>query len=319
MITPLPNLVRVPTDDHDAFQDHVCTYAHCEYENGYLVFDRFSGEIEVWRLASDFVDGEPEMAPYAPPDAEQKRVYGVVATIPTHLRYARHGHFRPWAKLSFSTLYRLAYPTLVFATMGHAFLHDVHTGALAQTIDFGPKNICYVDVDERHVFICGLEALHVFSRADGGAEVLKIPHDVSFSKVLGPTTPINRDPFVSVLPLHPRVDEHPVMLLAGARGCVTRPCSLKLRFLSPPLFFLAHVSRDGRDLAIMTNGIHVFLIRDFERICRGEASLETSGLDLHLSDRAECFYLAFEHGRVCVATVRISYSGSCRAYSCAFF
>jgi hypothetical protein len=56
--------------------------------------------------------------------------------------------------------------------------------------------------------------------------VLKIPHDVSFSKVLGPATSINRDPFVSVLPLHAKVDEHPVMLLAGACRCVTRRCLL---------------------------------------------------------------------------------------------
>jgi hypothetical protein len=85
-------------------------------------------------------------------------------------------------------------------------------------------------------------------------------------------------------------------------------------------FLLAHVSRDGRDLAIMTTRNHVFLIRDFERVCRGETSLETSGLDLHLSDRAECFNLAFEHGRICVFTVRsISYSGPYSAYSCAFF
>jgi hypothetical protein len=71
-------------------------------------------------------------------------------------------------------------------------------------------------------------------------------------------------------------------------------------------FLLAHVSRDGRDLVVLTTRSHVFLIRDFERICRGETSLETSGPVLHLSRQAECFYLAFEHGRVCVATVRVS-------------
>jgi hypothetical protein len=226
IIPPLPNLVRVPTDDHDAFQYYVRSYAHCEYENGYIVFDRFDGEKEVWRLASNFVDGEPEVAPYAPPDVDQKRTYEFVATIPTHLRYARHGHFRPWAKLSFPTrtrAYRLAYPTLLCAGLGQAFLHDVRTGALVQTIDIGPKDICYVDVDERHVFVCEPAALHVFSRADGGAEVLKIPHDVSFSKVLGPATPINRDPFVSVLPLHPRVNEYLSVFSAGACGVCDTP------------------------------------------------------------------------------------------------
>ncbi len=159
------------------------------------------------------------MAPYAPPDVNQKRTYELVATIPTHLRCARHGHFRPWAKLSFPTdtrAYRLAYPTLLCAGVSHAFLHDVRTGALVQTIDIGPKDIWYVDVDERHVFVCESAALHVFSRADGCAEVLKIPHDVSFSKVLGATTPTNTDPFVSVLPLHPRVNEYPPTFSAGA-------------------------------------------------------------------------------------------------------
>lgn len=70
---------------------------------------------------------------------------------------------------------------------------------------------------------------------------------------------------------------------------------------------LAHVSRDGRDIVIMTSISRVILIRDFERIIRGETSLETSGPVLHLSEQAECFYLAFEHGRVCVATVRTVY------------
>jgi len=260
---------------------YVRSYAHCEYENGYLVFDRFDGKKEVWRLASDFVDGEPEVAPYAPPDEKQKRTYEFFATIPIHQRYAPRGHFRPWAKLSFPTFtraYRLAYPTLLCAGMDRAYLHDVRTGALVQTIDIRPDDICYVDVNEQYVFVCEPEALHVFSRADGGNEVLRIQRGVSFSKVLGPSTPIDRDPFVSVLPLQPGVDAH------------------------PPIFIAAHVSRDGRDLVIMTTRSHVFLVRDFERICRGETSIETSGSALHLSGQAECFYLAFEHGHICVAT-----------------
>ena len=205
---------------HDAFfQYYVRSYAHCEYENGYLVFDRFDGKKEVWRLASDFVDGEPEVASYAPPDEKQKRTYEFFAALPTHRRFAPRGHFRPWAKLSFPTFtraYRLAYPTLLCAGMERAYLHDVRTGALVQTIDIRPEDICYVDVSERHVFVCEPEALHVFSRADGGNEVLRIQRGASFSKVLGPSTPIDRDPFVSVLPLHTGVGAHPRVFIAGA-------------------------------------------------------------------------------------------------------
>ncbi|KAH9991527.1 hypothetical protein BJV77DRAFT_521206 [Russula vinacea] len=59
---------------------YVRSYAHCEYENGYLVFDRFEGEKEVWRLASDFADGEPEEAPHAPPDEKQRRAHAFFPT-----------------------------------------------------------------------------------------------------------------------------------------------------------------------------------------------------------------------------------------------
>jgi len=71
-------------------------------------------------------------------------------------------------------------------------------------------------------------------------------------------------------------------------------------------FFVAHVSRDGRDLVILAARSRVLLVRNFERICRGEISLEDAGQVLRLLPRDICFYLAFEHGRICVATVRIS-------------
>ena len=124
-----------------------------------------------------------------PPDKKQKRTHEFSATIPTHQRYAPHRHFRPWAKLSFPTFtrtYRLVYPTLLCAGMERTYLHDVHMGALVQAIDIRPEDICYVDVDERHVFVCEPEAVHVFSQVDGGNEVLRIRHGISFSKVLSP-------------------------------------------------------------------------------------------------------------------------------------
>jgi hypothetical protein len=52
----------------------------------------------------------------------------------------------------------------------------------------------------------------------------------------------------------------------------------------------------------------VVFIRDFERICRGETTFERAGLVLGIRPEDVCSYLGFEHGRVCVATVRISQS-----------
>src|SRR5438477_8253783 len=71
-------------------------------------------------------------------------------------------------------------------------------------------------------------------------------------------------------------------------------------------FRIAHVSKDGRDLAILASKDRLLLVRDFERVCRGEISLANAGQVLRLLPGDRCFYLAFEHGRACVATVRFS-------------
>jgi hypothetical protein len=226
--------------------------AHCEYENGYLVYDRSDGQKDVWRLASDCAPGE--VAIHAPPDEEQKRAGEFFSML--HHRHAQRGHFRPWARLVFPVLtraYRLVYPTLLCASSEWAFLHDVRTGALVQTIDLGLENICYVDVNERYVFVCELEALHVYSRgdSDGGNEVLCIPLDVSFSesKVVGPSTAIDSEPFVSVLPLSPvdpGVDEYASEFIAGV-WCLYSYQMNPLIFLVSPCIQRRSRSRDPNE------------------------------------------------------------------------
>jgi hypothetical protein len=87
--------------------------------------------------------------------------------------------------------------------------------------------------------------------------------------------------------------------------------------MATQFFSIAHVSRDGRDLVILTTSHRLVFIRDFERICRGETSLLDAGQVLGLLPRDHCFYIAFEHGRVCVATVRVfPYTFSRCTYSC---
>ena len=161
-------------------QSYVRTGAHCEYDHGYLVFDRFSGKKEVWRLASD--DGA--LAAHSPPDREQLDASARAASL--HHQYAPCGQFRPWALLAFPSttrVYRLAYPTLICANARQAFLHDVRTGALVQTIDIGLRTICYVDVNERHAFACEPDAVHVFSR-ESGTEILRVSADTTVQRSL---------------------------------------------------------------------------------------------------------------------------------------
>ena len=87
------------------------------------------------------------------------------------------------------------------------------------------------------------------------------------------------------------------------------------------IFSTAHVSRDSRDLVISTTGNRVVFIRDFERICRGETSIEDAGQVLLLLEGYDgyddVYHIAFEHGRVCVATVRVfPCTFSCCTHSC---
>jgi hypothetical protein len=147
-------------------------------------------------------------------------------------QYAPRGHFCAWAKLSFPELthaFRLAYPTLVCANRKHVFLHDVRTGSLVQTIDINASNprIRYVDVNERHVFVCESRAVHVYSRASG-TEVLQIPYDVAVRRVESAGT-ISGDSFVTPLPLSPDLvlDSNPQYFTAGP--CIFSVCAKKNR------------------------------------------------------------------------------------------
>ena len=70
--------------------------SHCEYDNGYIVFDCEDGSTrkEVWRIASDFVadqvttDARPDV-----PDDPQMAISADTANIYHH--YAPRGQFRP--------------------------------------------------------------------------------------------------------------------------------------------------------------------------------------------------------------------------------
>ena len=75
--------------------------------------------------------------------------------------------------------------------------------------------------------------------------------------------------------------------------------------MTTQFFPIAHVSRDGRDVVIATTTNRVVFIQDFERICRGETSLRRAGQVLGLLTGDECLYMAFDHGRICLATVRV--------------
>ena len=56
---------------------------------------------------------------------------------------------------------------------------------------------------------------------------------------------------------------------------------------------------------VLSETRRVVVIRDFERVYHGETTFEQTGFVLGLRPEDLCYYLDFEHGRVCVATIRI--------------
>ena len=77
-----------------------------------------------------------------------------------------------------TSAFRFVYPTLIVAAYDHAYLWDIPSGRLIQTIEEcqlialedGNNHLLgikYVEISERHVFITGQFYLRVFSRATG--------------------------------------------------------------------------------------------------------------------------------------------------------
>ncbi|KAN0129697.1 hypothetical protein V8E53_012517 [Lactarius tabidus] len=273
-------------------KDSLRSDAPCEYDNGYLVFDNTDRNIEVWRLSSDFA-AEDEVAADSPPDDKQMAVSAHTAEV--YKFHAPRGHFRPWALLrlpEFADVYRLVYPTLTCANSEHAFLYDVRTGSLVQTININLRTICDIDMSERHVFLCEQDAIHVIS-LESGREVLRIRLQqrndlvrilvdaiVRCSRRVEDPSLVSGDWFVTPLSVSSQGDESP-----------------RSKYIA------ACVSRDGRDLVVLSEKHRVFFIQDFERICRGETTFERAGVILGIPPEDTCRYLGLEHGRVCVATV----------------
>lgn len=154
-------------------QKYARTHAHLEYENGFLIFDRRNSEKEVWRLASD-IDAST-LRPNARPDSLQ-----IAASLAAALKYpaSMRGHLQPWSRLTMPEVtraYRFSYPTLAVMSQHNAYLWDIPSGTLSQTIhgiqDLGGGqstlgSVTYVDVNSDYVFVCGALELRVFSRED---------------------------------------------------------------------------------------------------------------------------------------------------------
>ncbi|KAJ4488680.1 hypothetical protein C8R41DRAFT_981845 [Lentinula lateritia] len=310
-------LVNDLTDDQVLWslpKTYVKQFAHLEYGEGFLIFDRLGGNKEVWHLASEFPPTPPQSNTL--PDqisASEESYQKHAATYPK-------GHFKPWAILRMPRLtsaFRFVYPTLLVGGWDHAFLWDIPSCELVQTITsiqeaedpnsafavvvanapsfdapaprLGPLgNLNYVDVDEKHIFICGVTALRVFSRATG-----KCVLDVSSAR-----REFGSRKF-SVIYESETLTEGAALVNHFTDG---EEFSLSSSSFQPRIideFVAVHVSSCGRHLVAMLASARVVVIENFQE---GPFSLYNRMVQIQLgASRSPSKYLAIHDDRVVVA------------------
>ncbi|KAG2024124.1 hypothetical protein CC2G_001711 [Coprinopsis cinerea AmutBmut pab1-1] len=124
---------------------YVRPYAHLEYENGYIVFDRFDGKKEVWRLqVIPPVDIEADCAIDEGQNAVASMMQQIWSMITPHTMPPPPPLFVPhllipvpvWNNVPDHTrAYRLVYPYLLSASATRAYIWDVRTGKRVQVVE----------------------------------------------------------------------------------------------------------------------------------------------------------------------------------------
>ena len=289
---------------HWTHQFYVRRCAHCEYDNGFLIFDRPWQAKEVWRLAKDV---SPEDVTSAAPDHMQLRASDYARG--RHQEHNERGHFRPWSLITLpepTWAFRFVYPTLITAGLHHAYLYNVCTRELVQVIDGITEQdmtIHYVDLSSRHVFICHQDGVRIFSR-ESGLLVMEIQyvHGTRYTQVALHFSELTPSKLVSPVVIASAQFEVPhrfvIDFVAGRSFPYNSSYILLILILR---IIVVHVSADGRDLAVLC-ATHLMLIQGFERVIKGETSSEEATAVVTFP-KGDALYHTFEHGRVAVATV----------------
>ncbi|KII85598.1 hypothetical protein PLICRDRAFT_31764 [Plicaturopsis crispa FD-325 SS-3] len=275
---------------------YVRPYAHCEYSNGYLVFDRVGGFKEVWRLASDAAGAERPTA--SSPDSEQW-----LESEASARRYVssttRKGHFEPWALLRLpehGRAFRLVYPTLLVASANSAFMWDVTTGEQLTTIRDTQRcgegymgGINYVEVSDHYAIVCGSEKLRIFSRSDGSLLLDLSPDDLPWYTHSICLKEGTGQPLESSAVVVPQILEQ----AGGART----PAFAE--------FCAAHISPCEHFLVAVVDFGQLVVVHDLEALLSRKVQVADCAAILDLNPRdigSSVLYLAFENGKVGFAT-----------------
>ncbi len=125
-------------------------YAHLEYSEGFLIFDRWNGDREVWRLddsqerdpilAVPCAEIPPDFDPNSKPDAamyEDSQMALLLARASEGVGHRHMTYFEPYALLHSpeeTRAYRFVYPTLLTAARDKAYLWDVPSARVVEVV-----------------------------------------------------------------------------------------------------------------------------------------------------------------------------------------
>lgn len=257
-------------------KDDVAPYAHLEFSNGFLVFDRRDRQHEVWqRVSSQEADPSP-----------------AAGQIETETEYRQHTIL---TSPNSTRAYRFVYPLLLVASgfAMEAYIWHVPSATLLQTVNLGDRRegINYVDVSETHIFVCFSGRVSVYRRGDGNL-VFQLP---------GP-------------PSNPELIQR-ALSRAGNLGSISQQHSAPARLQTLSLghypidlasvrdgdeYTAVHVSPCGQNLVAVTELGLVFYVRDFANSSNLEERIWAMSLNSHT------IYLAYDGKRIAVCTVGVS-------------
>ncbi|KZS89632.1 hypothetical protein SISNIDRAFT_489058 [Sistotremastrum niveocremeum HHB9708] len=169
---------------------YVRPWAHCEFSNGFLIFDRPFNSKEVWRRASDY-HAHPEERPDIGPDSLQQRVQEYLHAVQDEqfnehpeLTPSLRGRYEPWSLLTHQNIthaFRFVYPYLLVGSQQakEAYIWDIPSGTLVRTISIeDPAPIArwdyrmtYVEISQEYIFICTTARLLIFRHGLDGHQV----------------------------------------------------------------------------------------------------------------------------------------------------
>lgn len=268
------------------------------------------------------VDGE-ERAEESPPQPRQ-----LEASKSSDAKYGFHfgdrGHFVPWGYLippRPGRAYRVVYPHLCVVASNEAYIWDLPSGRLVQiltetasTLHGQPLDVLgavrYVEINDKYVFICGKKQLRIYDRHNQGNLIYSIStrkinqvyayHLVNLESLTLPV-PCRLDP----LQREWEASQH---FMAGEHHPLRHPLIAYL--VAKP----ASVHVWDNYMALLTGDARLVIVRDYEKVIhegvRFGSVQHTIILDLTVQrllerNEQEGRYLAFNHGKIGVATVSI--------------